>query len=167
MSRRQTEPPSKGVEDAGNPFHQNEGDQPPTQQAKVPPQSIESDFPDQKGQQNDSQKNAADMEFLHDDSLPSTGNPIRPCASRWNRIQEAWLWPCSLIDFENASCLNFSSPSLPLLGGFFNGLLLQTHLLQERLVGFPLNDLGKRPLVVVDNADAIDDYVLNDPFPLS
>lgn len=62
--------------------------------------------------------------------------------------------------------LNFPSPGPLLLGGFFNGLLLQTHLLQKRLEGFPLDDLGKGPLVVADNADAVDDYVLYDPFTL-
>jgi hypothetical protein len=65
MRRRQTASPSNGIENLYDPFHQDEGDQSPAQQGKIPPQRIKSDFPDQEDQQADSQKDAADMEFLH------------------------------------------------------------------------------------------------------
>ena len=52
------------------------------------------------------------------------------------------------------------------LGGFVNRLLLQTHLLQEGSIGFLLDDPGKGPLVVADNADPIDGYVIHEPLPL-
>ena len=52
------------------------------------------------------------------------------------------------------------------LGGFVNCLLLQTHLLQEGSIGFLLDDPGKGPLVVADNADSIDGYIIHEPLPL-
>jgi len=45
-------------------------------------------------------------------------------------------------------------------------LPLQTHLLQEGSIGFLLDDPGKGPLVVADNADPIDGYVIHEPLPL-
>ena len=59
--------------------------------------------------------------------------------------------------------MDLPSPSLPLLRGFLNGLLLQTHLLKEGLVGFPSDHLAKGTLVVADNADAIDGYIFYEP----
>ncbi len=65
MRGRQTISPSQSMEEMGNPFHQNEGNQSPAQQRKVPPQSIDPGFADQKDQQNGSKKDGAEMEFLH------------------------------------------------------------------------------------------------------
>ena len=46
------------------------------------------------------------------------------------------LWKARIgfiIDFGSVGSLSFPFPRLPLLGGFLNGLLLQTHFLQEGL----------------------------------